>query len=469
MMSRIVDYSATIIFLASAANLKIAQFRLKKDMRKCSRSNLCGWGRFPEVTARICRCEGREDVAACLQSGGTWIPFGLGRSYGDSALGSQVLATPGMGRVLDFNREKGTLTCQAGLSLARLIALIVPDGWFLPVTPGTRQVTVGGAIASDVHGKNHHSDGCFSNYVNKLFLMLPDGEVVTCSASENSELFRATCGGMGLTGVILTAEIRLRRIESAFIQGRILACRSLEELLAGFEDLSHWPYLVAWCDGCSVDDGRGRFLLMAGWHGSTGGLGYRQKPVLAVPTLCPGFAVNRQTIKMFNTIYFHKSKKFQSRFAASIDQFFYPLDRLANWNRLYGRRGFLQYQLVLPKQSGNPGLRMIFREMARSAFPPALAVLKLLGEENANYLSFPLEGYTLALDYKITPGLFSFLKRMDRIVTEYGGRLYLAKDARMPAGMLRAGYPGLNEFIRVRDRYHLRDTFQSRQARRLQL
>ncbi|MFP4040067.1 MAG: FAD-binding protein [Desulfosudaceae bacterium] len=442
---------------------------LTQEASPCRDMKLSGWGRFPEVTARVCRCGDRPALAACLKEGGAWIPFGLGRSYGDSALGSRVMLMSDLAREIEIDGHTGRLICQAGVSLARLLAMLVPRGWFLPVVPGTRQVTVGGAIASDVHGKNHHQDGSFSNYVSSLSLMMPDGEVVVCSPRSNPDLFRATCGGMGLTGVILSAEIRLKRIDSSLIRGEVMACRDLDELLAGFENFSDWPYLVAWIDGTAVDDTRGRFLLMAGRHDSAGGWSYRARPVLTVPSWCPGFIVNRVTIRMFNTFYYRLRRQFKNRFVSAIDPFFFPLDRLADWNRLYGKRGLLQYQLVLPERAGRQGLRTIFQEISGSSLTPALAVLKLLGPGNDNFLSFPRQGYTLALDYKLSPGLFSFFKRLDCIVQEHGGRIYLAKDARMPAALMSAGYPGLNKFAHVRDQYRLRQTFQSRQSRRLDI
>ncbi|MFP4446497.1 MAG: hypothetical protein ACLFPD_09675, partial [Desulfosudaceae bacterium] len=289
------------------------------------------------------------------------------------------------------------------------------------------------------------------------------------SRRENADLFRATCGGMGLTGVILSATIRLTRIDSPLIGGKVLAGRGLADLLEGFVAWSDWPYLVAWLDGTTVRKEGGRFVLMAGRHHGHGRLRYRPRPALKVPCLLPGSLINRTTVKGFNAAYFEWKRRGKACFTVSLDAFFFPLDRLDNWNRLYGYRGFLQYQLVLPQTAGRRGLRTIFAEIARSSLTPSLAVLKGLGRANDNYLSFPLQGYTLALDYKWTPGLFSFFERLDRIVLECGGRLYLAKDARMPAAMMAAGYPGLDDFARVRDRYGLRESFQSRQSRRLDL
>ncbi len=450
-------------------NFFMADDILKDKASGCRDGKICGWGSFPEVEAQVCPCEDAAGVASFLQSGGAGIPFGLGRSYGDSALGRQVLLMPAMAQILDFDVESGTINCQAGLSLAKVLAAVVPRGWILPVLPGTCQVTVGGAIASDVHGKNHHLEGSFGDYVSSLSLMLPDGEIVECSSTDKTNLFRATCGGMGLTGVILSAKIRLKRIDSCMIQGRVMVCHNLEELLAGFSIWSDWTYLVAWLDSLSLHKERGRFLLLAGRHDQGGNLQYRPGPSLLLPSFCPGGIVNRTSLKIFNTAYFSLKRRFKTLFTIALDQFFFPLDRLANWNRLYGKQGFLQYQLVLPEDAAPQGLRKIFDAIACSVLKPTLAVLKLLGRGNDNFLSFHLKGYTLALDYKVAPGLFPFLERLDRIVLECGGRLYLAKDARMPEAMVRAGYPGLTDFIGIRERYRLRETFQSRQSLRLHL
>lgn len=427
---------------------------------------LSGWGRFPLVTAQTVRCYTESDVMGAMAREGAWIPYGLGRSYGDSALAEQVLLTKFMDRLLSFNPTTGVMACGAGVSLATIIETALPQGWFLPVTPGTKYVTVGGAVASDVHGKNHHVDGCFSESVDRFDLMLPDGEIRSCSRDVNSELFLATCGGMGLTGVILNAVIRLRRVNSAFIDTRTMTAGSLHEIFECFEQYAAWHYLVAWVDCVATDDRAGRFLLVAGEHSDDGGLAYSRRKEIPVPGIFPSIVLNRWSIKLFNALYYRSRNNIKNNVRSTADQFFYPLDGLAHWNRMYGRNGLLQYQLVLPKQESLQGLSRIFALIRKSGQTPFLGVLKLMGRENDNLLTFPMEGYTLALDFKARPGVFALLLKLDRIVADHGGRLYLAKDARMGPEML-AGYPRLDNFRAIREQYGLAESLQSFQSKRL--
>ncbi|MDY6824073.1 MAG: FAD-binding oxidoreductase [Thermodesulfobacteriota bacterium] len=430
---------------------------------------LTGWGRYPETPARIFQCMAGSDVADCLKQGSQWIAHGLGRSYGDSALGENVLLVTPMNRVVHFDDATGVLRCEAGISLGEVISALLPRGWFLPVTPGTRHVTVGGAIASDVHGKNHHLDGSFSRWVHDFTLMLADGSVVTCSANENPDLFHATCGGMGLTGIVLSATLRMRRVVSAYMDSGVVFAENLKALLDCFGRHGHWPYLVAWvdCTGTGTDIGRG--LVFMGRHAMTGDLRYAPKQELTVPGRFPGWLLMPRSARLFNRLYARYYRMQKSEHRVSVESFFFPLDRLGQWHRLYGRSGMLQYQFVLPKAAGAAGLRRIFSEIRRHGATPFLGVLKLLGEENDNYLSFPRAGYTLALDFKAHPAVFALLDTLDDIVADHGGRVYLAKDARMKADMLPAGYPCLDAFREVREQYGLIRTFQSLQSRRLAL
>lgn len=429
---------------------------------------LSGWGGFPKTEARIVSCGSPRDVAECLARQGQWIARGLGRSYGDSALAAQVMETTGMFRILDFQAGEGRVTCEAGLSLDRLIDAILPYGWFLPVTPGTRHVTVGGAIAGDVHGKNHHVAGCFGEWVESIDLVPADGQAVRCSATHNTDLFRATCGGMGLTGVITGATLRLTPVQSAFMKTRIVKARDLAHACEQFETFAKWPYLVAWVDCLARGPESGRSLLIMGDHSEKGGFGRGKTADLPA---CPSFLsplLNRSSAKIFNALYYRLTGRGGSEFTG-LDRFFYPLDRVSCWNRLYGNNGLIQYQFVLPKAAGVKGLSAAFDVIRRSEHKPFLAVLKLMGKQNANFLSFPLEGYTLALDFKNRAGLLPLLDRLDQVVRDYGGRIYLAKDARMPAHMVRTGYPRLNDFLRVRKTYDPSERFGSLQSKRLGL
>ncbi len=429
---------------------------------------LSGWGKYPQIETEAVQCFRKKDVADRLSRNGHWISHGLGRSYGDSALARQVLLTRYMNRCLLFDMQAGRIICEAGLSLAKIIEIIVPRGWFLPVTPGTKQVTVGGAIAGDVHGKNHHVDGCFSAWVENFELMLPGGETKLCSAHKNRRLFLATCGGMGLTGVILRAEFRLRRVESSAISGRTVPARNLAEIFDCFEAYAHWHYLVAWIDCLAGGNRAGRSILIAGEHALRGSLQYQKRKTVSIPEQFPAIALNWGTAKCFNTFYYVLNNLKKRNFISSMEHFFYPLDGLADWNRLYGATGLLQYQLVLPKPAGEKGLSRILEMVRKSGEVPFLGVLKLMGSENENFLTFPQKGYTLALDFKSTPGLFLLLNELDRVVADHGGRIYLAKDARMGAEMM-SGYPRLSDFKDVRKQYHCTEFFQSLQSRRLEL
>jgi FAD/FMN-containing dehydrogenase len=391
----------------------------------------------------------------------------MGRSYGDSALNDQVLLTTGLNKMIAFNEHEGILTCEAGVSLADIVTTFLPRGWFLSVTPGTKNITVGGAIASDVHGKNHHCAGCFSAYVLSFDLMTADGKVYTCSRTTHSELFQATCGGMGLTGIIMSAILQLQRVGSAFMRQKTIKAHNLEEVLGLFEQYSSWPYSVAWIDCFAPSRQLGRSLFMIGEHFEDRQFRSKETMHVSLPFGFPGILLNKYSVSCFNSLYYGKSRKRVSDRLTTIDRFFYPLDAMSNWNIMYGKNGFVQYQFVIPQESGFQGLQTILTRIARAGLGSFLTVLKLFGPENDNYLSFPMTGYTLALDFKREPQLFPFLKTLDTIVLDFGGRLYLTKDSRMSPEMLKKGYPKLNQFKEIRSQYHLDEKFNSHQSKRL--
>lgn len=428
---------------------------------------LSGWGNFPEVD---CQTHGFDDSAALaekLKSRKNWIPRGNGRSYGDSALGDNVMLVKPYHLFLDFDEQQGVLHVQAGVLLSEILESFVPRGWFLKITPGTKLITVGGAIASDVHGKNHHVDGCFSECVVLFRLMLPSGEVITCSKQQNPELFKATCGGMGLTGIILDAKIALKKINSKYIYQTTIKTRNLSETFAAFEQSQGQTYSVAWIDCLAKKADIGRCLLMTGEFCDDGRLDYRPRRKLTVPFMFPSFVLNNLTVKAFNLLYYAKSKRGESAQTVDIDSFFYPLDGIDHWNRIYGEKGFTQYQFILPKDTSYTGLTEILAAISASGKGSFLAVLKLYGKANNNFLSFPFEGYSLALDFKIEPGLLELLNQLDDLVLEYGGRLYLAKDARMSQEMFDQGYPGAEKFRQIRAQHQMNEMFNSTQSRRV--
>ncbi len=430
-------------------------------------TELSGWGRFPTVQSTLFHLKDSSELSKRAHHF-RGIAFGMGRSYGDSALAKQVIFTQTYNHFLDFDAERGLLRVQAGTTLKEMLEVIVPKGWFLPVTPGTQFVTFGGAIASDIHGKNHHKEGSFCDYVNWYRLMLPNGDIVTCSPTENTDLFRATNGGMGLTGVILDGELRLKPIQSAFIDMTTIKARNLDEILALFDEHIGFTYSVAWIDTMARGKHIGRSVLMLGEHSTEGGLLLPEPREKSLPIDFPDFALNSIGVSLFNKLYYNKNFNKQSQKRVPYRPYFYPLDAILHWNRLYGRRGFTQYQFVIPK-SERATLHTILDEIAKAQRASFLAVLKLFGKENENWLSFPKEGYTLALDFPIRNGIFELLRRLDKHVLDAGGRLYLTKDATMSKAMFEAGYPNWQKFVALRRAIGADKVFSSLQSERLGL
>lgn len=388
-----------------------------------------------------------------LPNEGTLLAHGLGRSYGDSCLvgGGTLLRTKRLDHFRDFCLDKGLLEVEAGISLDTILRHTVPHGWFLPVTPGTRFVSVGGAIANDVHGKNHHIAGTFGSHVLWFDLLRSDGATRRCSPVENPGLYRATIGGLGLTGVILRAAIQLVRIPGPWIRSESLPFGDLAEFAAISAESADWPYTVAWFD-CSSPSGTTMGIFLRGDFSEGPQISWRE-PRLAVPRWTPGGLVNRPTVALFNKVYRMAGLiPPRSRLVPFIP-FFYPLDAVSNWNRLYGPRGFLQWQCVIPEAAGMEPLKLVIDMIHRSGQGSPLAVLKIFGNiASPGMLSFPLAGTTLALDFPIRgKHTFELLERLDRIVAEAAGRIYAAKDARMSAQMFARSYPGLAEFDPYRD------------------
>jgi len=335
------------------------------------------------------------------------------------------------------------------------------------VTPGTRYVSIGGAIASDVHGKNHHIDGCFSQYIKSLLILTASGESIQCSSELNTELFYATCGGMGLTGLILEAEIYLKPIESSYIDEKIIKTSNLEHTIELFEEYENTTYSVAWIDCLASGAKLGRSLLMLGEHSRHGGLDIKTGSGLSVPLDMPSALLNSYSVSAFNALYYHRIRHAEITHQVHYQPFFYPLDAIQNWNKLYGKNGFTQYQFVIPKDAGLKGMTEILNRIVASKRGSFLAVLKAFGENNRNYLSFPMKGYTLALDFKIDRQLFSFLDELDRIVLDYGGRVYLTKDVRLSEENFKNSYNNWQKFVDVRRKYNADKLFNSLQSTRL--
>ena len=436
---------------------------------------LAGWGRYPFVESTVSHPDTdaaildeirkQSDDDELLQR----IPRGLARSYGDSSLAPSVVETDRLDHFMDFDEQTGLLRCGAGVSLAEILEVFVPRGWFLPVTPGTKFVTVGGAIASDVHGKNHHLEGTFCDHVTRMRVATAATGIVECSRDEHGALFLGTCGGMGLTGIIVDATFRLRPIASAYIDSTTLRASNLTEALDLFVEHDKTTYSVAWIDCLSRGRSLGRSLLTVGEHATSGELVASQPGSLGVPVDLPGQLLNRFTVQAFNSLYYRRVREARTDQVVHYEPFFYPLDFVHQWNRIYGRGGFTQYQFVVPTAGGIDALTEVLDRIAASKRASFLAVLKSFGPANDNYLSFPMEGYTLALDFKIEPGLFEMLDTLDEVVLDSGGRLYLTKDVRMSAETFRRSYPQWPEMEALRRQYGADRVFNSRQSRRLDL
>lgn len=416
---------------------------------------LSSWGRLGTHMHRIVGLTDPARVAPLIGAGqGPGLARGMGRSYGDACLNPEgtLWLTEGLDRFVSFDEQSGRLVCNAGVLLRDIQQLSVPRGWILPVTPGTQMVTVGGAIANDVHGKNHHLLGTFGDHVLRLKLIRTDGEVIECSPTQRPEWFAATVGGLGLTGVIVEAEIQLRRVAGPWLDTEIVPYANLDEFfhLADATE-ADWEHSVSWVDCITGDGGRG--LFMRANPAPAQACPEPRRRQLTVPVVPPFSLVNKLSVLPFNTAYYRLKKWKAGRSLAHYEPFLYPLDNLHEWNRLYGPKGFFQYQSVVPREVGREAVQSMLREVARHGEGSFLAVLKTFSERPAvGMLSFPRAGVTLTLDLPNKGERTSaLLGRLDALVQEAGGRLYPAKDARMPRTLFESGYPRLNEFLKYRD------------------
>ncbi len=415
------------------------------------------WGRYPTYDAALRPMHWQGDFPALLNGvyGGA-LAVGLGRSYGDVCLlkGGTLLPTTGMNRLLDFDAETGLLTAETGITLAQILDFAVPRGYFLPVTPGTKYVTLGGAIANDIHGKNHHVAGTFGNHVTQFELVRSDGTTRLCSPTENPDIFAATIGGMGLTGVMRWAQVRLKPIVSRLVDYQGIQFHGIDEFLALTAESQHVEYTVSWVDVASTGKNFARGIFMKGDHSNVPApLTKSAKPKLVFPVEAPGFALNSFTVGAFNTLFFHKQMKKSVTALQDYEPFFYPLDAVLKWNRMYGKRGLLQFQYAIPWDHAREGTEAVLRAVAKSGLASFLAVLKAFGDvPSPGMMSFPKPGITLALDFPIKPDKsFPLFQRLADMVQEFGGRLYPAKDAAMTPAQFRAFYPQWEKFARYKD------------------
>jgi decaprenylphospho-beta-D-ribofuranose 2-oxidase len=441
-----------------------------------STKKIANWGNYPFINSDERTFSFMKELKQYVQQVKGFIPRGNGRCYGDASLAENIICTTRFDKILSFDVKTGVFECQSGIILDKVLEVIVPKGWFLPVTPGTKFITIGGAVASDVHGKNHHVDGCFSHHVEEMDVMLADGTILTCSPEKHTDLFEATCGGMGLTGVITRVKFRLKKIETSYIRQKQVKAANLDEVIRLFEEYKDYTYSVAWIDCLKKGKDFGRSILILGEHATLEELNNSQKkdPLhlpnkkqITFPFNLPSWVLNKFTVSVFNFLYYLKNFKKEINNVVSYEPFFYPLDAILHWNRGYGEKGFVQYQFVLPLEA-KQGLVDILRLISDNGLGSFLAVLKVFGKQES-LISFPMEGYTLALDFPVRKGLMEFLDQLDEIVIRYGGRLYMSKDARMKPEILGSGYKHLPQFIDIVRKYNPEGRIRSIQSDRLSI
>ena len=443
---------------------------------------LSGWGRTAQSLGHVITPTSSTTVRDIIKAGHERgiIARGLGRSYGDPAqnAGGAVIDMTSLTAVHDFNITEATITVDAGLSLSQLANLVLPFGFFLPVSPGTQHVTVGGAIACDIHGKNHHIDGSFGEHVRQMTLLTPSGESVDLTPEGSPELFWATVGGVGLTGIIVQATLDLPQVETARFIVDTDRTRDLDEVMnLQREEDERFRYSVAWVDCVARGGSLGRSILMRGNHAALADLERgdvnralvrKNVPQLPAPPWAPSGLLRSSTVQLLNEAWYRKAPRHERQAVESIDAFFYPLDVLSGWNRFYGAEGFIQYQFVVPDEASET-VRIIIERLADGRWPTALAVLKRMGGSRG-HMSFALPGWTLAVDMPAgAEGLSALLDEFDELVTASGGRVYLAKDARMRPEVIPHMYPQLREWRAVLENLDPDQRMRSDLARRLQL
>jgi decaprenylphospho-beta-D-ribofuranose 2-oxidase len=443
--------------------------------------SLTGWGRIAPTQAQLAQPDTVAGVTRLLEASSSpgIIPRGLGRSYNNAAqsAGGVVISTARLDRIASLDPATGVVTCEAGVSLEQLMVAGLPHGWFVPVSPGTRQVTVGGAIAADVHGKNHHVAGSFARHVLSFDIVLPGGELRTVTEAAEPELFWATAGGMGLTGLVVRAEIQLKRVATSRLLVDTVRTADIDETMAVLAEHDRaFGYTVAWSDSLARGTHLGRSVVTSGDFAApadlpagAGPFEFRPGARLGAPAWMPPGLINRYSVALASEAYYRRAPRSRQGELQTIGAFFHPLDAIRNWNRVYGPGGFRQYQYVVPFGQ-EAAVRRSFELVSRARAASFVTVLKRFGEGDPGLLSFPLPGWTLALDVPArTPGLAGLLASLDRLVVDAGGRVYLAKDSRVPAGTLAAMYPRLEEFRKLRAGIDPDQMLASDLSRRLEL
>ena len=442
---------------------------------KIKNKEISGWGLYPKIKAKKCKPNSISELKEAILNRPS-IARGNGRSYGDSAINkSNTIDMTNFNRFLNFNDETGLLVAQSGVILNDVINIFLPKKWFPVVTPGTKYVTIGGMVASDVHGKNHHKNGSFANYIEWLDIMNNNGEIIRCSKKENKNLFFWTLGGMGLTGIIINVAFFLKPIETSWIKQKLYVTKNIAQTFEFFEKNINSTYSVAWIDCYSRNNNLGRSLLTLGEHANEEDLKscfnlepfkYQKKTKISIPFFFPPFILNNLSVKIFNSIYFFSGKLSKKNKIVDWDSFFYPLDKILNWNKIYGYKGFIQFQCVIPLLYSKKGISELLKCISNSKSSSFLAVLKRFGKQNSNF-SFPMEGYSLALDFPINKKNLSLIEVLDKITIRNGGRFYLAKDSRVKRKIFEISDNRIKQFRDFRKEF--REIYTSLQSERLGL
>lgn len=428
---------------------------------------ISGWGLYPKIVSYFYEIKDHEENLNNFVN--DFIPRGNGRSYGDSSLAKNVLSTLNLKKVVEFDKKNGQIILQSGVLLKDLINLILPEGWFLPVSPGTKFISIGGAIASDIHGKNHHLVGCISNFVTHLRIFVPGQGEIYCDNLKNNELFKHTLGGMGLTGLVLEVGLKLLKINSTYIEQTTIKTKNLRETFNIMEQNLKEQYSVCWLDTSAQKQNIGRGLVYLGKHSLDDSVHIKSKKSIKInknliPKLCSNYL-----FKILNFLFYKKNFFKVKKEKLYFDDYFYPLDKIFNWNYLYGKKGFLQYQFCIPLSNSYDGILEILKEIQKNKNASFTSVLKLMGDQNQNTLSFPIKGYTLALDFPRDQNIFKLLDKLDEIVIKYNGRVYLTKDARLKKDSFIQMYKNYKIFYEFRKKNNLLDKICSNQSKRLDI
>ena len=437
---------------------------------------ISGWAQYPKINAKIVSPNSINELTKAISMSNA-IARGNGRSYGDSSISEQnTICMKNFNKIIDFDMQTGLLTVESGVLLSQIIDKYLTEGWFPKVSPGSKFVTVGGMVACDVHGKNHHKDGSFGNYIEWLDIITSEGEIKRCSKKNNSELFNWTIGGMGLTGTIIRVAFYLHPVRTSWIKQKTIPAKNIEHAFEIFEKTLDTTYSVAWIDCLSSGNNLGRSLIMLGEHAEISDLksDMKKKPLalknkfkIRVPFNFPSFILNSITIKIFNFFYYLMGKKKEGYKIVDYDTFFYPLDYIEDWNKIYGQKGFAQFQCVIPLKNSLVGIRELLETISRSKSNSFLTVLKRFGKQD-NYLSFPIEGYTLSLDFPITKNNLNLMNQLDEITIKHKGQFYLAKDSRLNKDTFKRSDTKFEKYSKFRSP-KMKKTFSSSQSERLGL